>query len=171
MSAAPEPTTPSLRAENVPRGTLLTLLVIPAGIMVWVILWSVGFIASIVAFGVALGGMWLYRLGSGGRLSRAGAIRVTGITIVTLLLAFVAGLISDDLASYSRAVQAGEFLDAFGDAIEQNAGAYAVPLVLALVFGALGCFTVLRTAVVQTKAQDAAAASAGGEISPGGDST
>jgi len=54
MSETPEATTPSLPSENVPRGTLLTLLIIPAGILAWVLLWQFGLVASIVAFGVAI---------------------------------------------------------------------------------------------------------------------
>ncbi len=74
-----------------PRGTLLALLIIPAGIIAWVVLWQFGLIASIVALGIAIGALWLYRIGSGGRISRTGAIRVTIITVVTLLLAFLGG--------------------------------------------------------------------------------
>lgn len=166
MSATPESTTPSLPSENIPRGTLIALLIIPAGILAWVLLWRFGIVASLVAFGIAIGALWLYRFGSGGRVSRTGAIRVTIITVVALVLAFLAGLVSDVLPMYANqrnlnpvaALTSPEFWSFFSHALGNNPGNVAVQLGLALVFGALGCFSVLRTAFVQTRAADAAAA-------------
>jgi hypothetical protein len=174
MSDTPEVTTPSQPSENVQRGTLLTLLIIPAGIIAWVILWQFGLVASIVAFGVAIGALWLYRFGSGGRISRTGAIRVTIITIVTLLLSFLAGLVADVLPLYASqrnqdfvtALTSGEFWTFFNHALANNIGNVAVPLILALVFGVLGCFSVLRAAFVQTRAADAPLTTFEGSASP-----
>jgi hypothetical protein len=144
----------------------MALLIIPAGIIAWIILWQFGLIASIVALGIAIGALWLYRVGSGGRISRAGAVRVTVITVVALLLAFWAGLVSDALPFYANqrnidyitALTSGDFWTLFNHAVANNFGDVAVQFVIALVFGALGCFSVLRTAFVQTRAADAAAA-------------
>jgi hypothetical protein len=171
MSDTPEdtpapmpPATPeALPPENVQRGTLLALLVIPAGIVVWVILWGFGFIASLVAFGIAIGALWLYRFGSGGRISRAGAVRVTLVTVVALILAFVAGLVSEVLPMYANqrnidfvsALTSGEFWSFFNNAVANNFGDVAVQFVIALAFGALGCFSVLRTAFRQTREMEA----------------
>lgn len=163
MSDTPEVTTPSQPSENVQRGTLMTLLIIPAGIIAWVILWQFGLVASIVAFGVAIGALWLYRFGSGGRISRTGAIRVTIITIATLLLSFLAGLVADVVPLYASqrnidivsALTSSEFWTFFNHALANNIGNVAVPLILALAFGVLGCFSVLRAAFVQTRAADA----------------
>jgi len=163
-SAPVPPVNPaSLPPENVPRGTLLALLIIPAGIIVWVILWQFGLIASLVAFGIAIGALWLYRFGSGGRVSRGGAVRVTIITIAALLLAFLAGLVADVLPMYANqrnldfvsALTSNDFWQFFGNAVGNNFGDVAVQLVIALIFGALGCFSVLRTAFVQTRAIEA----------------
>lgn len=166
MSATPESTPPSLPSENVPRGTLLALLIIPVGIIVWILLWRFGLIASIVAFGISLGALWLYRLGSGGRISRTGAIRVTIITIVALALSLLAGLVSDVVPLYASqrnldivsALTSSEFWTFFNHAVANNFGRLAPPLLLAVVFGVLGCFSVLRTAFRQTGAADAATA-------------
>jgi hypothetical protein len=171
MSDTPEdtpahmpPATPeALPPENVQRGTLLALLVIPAGIVVWVILWGFGFIASLVAFGIAIGALWLYRFGSDGRISRAGAVRVTLVTVVALILAFVAGLVSEVLPMYANqrnldfvsALTSGEFWSFFNNAVANNFGDVAVQFVIALAFGALGCFSVLRTAFRQTREMEA----------------
>lgn len=168
---APSPV--SLPPENVQRGTVLALVIIPAGIIVWTLLWSVGFIASIVAFGVAFGALALYRFGSGGAVGRNGAIRVTVITIVTLLLAFVAGLASDGLPIWMqqhRQTLVESLADPqFWSALSRAAanGSTAVAFLLALVFGALGCFSVLRAAFAQTRAAQAAAGMPGAYGQPG----
>jgi hypothetical protein len=166
VPASPAPqNAAALPAENVPRGTLMALLIIPAGIIAWVILWQFGLIASLVALGIALGALWLYRFGSGGRISRSGAIRVTIITVVALALAFLGGLVADVLPMFANqrnlnpvaALTSSEFWEFFSHAVGNNSGDVIVQLVIALIFGALGCFSVLRTAFVQTRAADAAA--------------
>jgi hypothetical protein len=161
------PVVPALPPENVQRGTVLTLAIIPAGIIVWAIIWSFGFIASIVAFGIALGAVFLYRLGSGGRIGRQGAVSVTLITIVTLLLAFFAGIVVDGLQGFSTAT--GEsWVVLITDPIFWNQlfailgedgvlASYAPNFGLALLFGALGCFSVLRGAFREAAATPPAA--------------
>lgn len=145
-----------LPPENAQRGTVMALLAIPAGVALWVIIWSFGFIASIVAFAIAAAAVWLYRFGSGGRVGRGGAIRVTVITIVTLLLAFVAGLASSRLPLWTQqsGISAVEALtdSAFWTALirDTTSGAglaqVGVQLLVALAFGVIGCFSILRQA-------------------------
>ena len=154
--AAPTPApTPAtfklLPPENRLRGTLLALLIIPAGIIVWVIVWAIGFIAGIVGIGVALGALALYRLGSGGRISLNGALRVSIITLVTLALAFLAGIVSDDLRYFGKAVQNGTFFDAVGAAMNRYGGDMTINVLLLLVFAGIGVFTIFRTAMVQRR--------------------
>ena len=151
---SPENTVPSVPAENVPRGTIFALIAIPAGVVVWCVLWRFGFVASIVALGVAYATVSLYRFGSGGRISRPGAIRIAVITIGTLLLAFFAGLVIDALPPYSlqfgvtwiEALTSPTFWNIFGHTVSVNLGSYAISFLIALAFGALGCFSVLRRA-------------------------
>lgn len=160
--SAPQNST-ALPPENVQRGTMFALLIVPAGIIAWVILWQFGLVASLVAFGIAIGALWLYRFGSGGRISRTGAVRVAVITIVALLLAFLGGLVADVLPMYANqrnlnvidALTSGQFWEFFNHAVANNFGDVAVQLVIALVFGVLGCFSVLRAAFVQTRIADA----------------
>ncbi|HWH25091.1 MAG TPA: hypothetical protein VNT53_00390 [Pseudolysinimonas sp.] len=142
-----QPDLRQLPTENVPRGTILALIVIPLGIVVWVALWSVGFIASLVAFGVAWGAVRLYRLGSGGRVSRTGAIRVTIITIATMLLAFFAGVVWDNIGVMGAIIDRGQF----GEYLVVATMANGVSFLIALAFGALGCFGVLRAAFAQSR--------------------
>ena len=154
------PSPSSLPSENFQRGLIFALVVLPVGIVAWDILWSVGFVASIVAFGVAWAAVRLYRIGSGGRITRTGAIAVTVITIATLVLAYVSGFVVDALvklgASVTEALAYPPFWGYVGQAM--TAPSALVSLLLAAVFGALGCVSVLRGAFRLSRApQDVAA--------------
>jgi hypothetical protein len=161
-SAPSHPEGTSLPTENVQRGVIFAIIVLPLGIVAWDILWSVGFVASIVAFGVAWGAVRLYRLGSGGRVTRHGAIAVTVITIVTLLLAFVSGFAVDLVGLYAQQTESTvaeslvspRFWSIVGIAMTQ--GSSLVSLLLAVAFGALGSYRVLRGAFRQNQAQPVA---------------
>jgi hypothetical protein len=153
---------PPLPPENLVRGLLLSLLAIPAGILVFVLIWNLGFIASIVGFGVAFAAFFLYRLGSGGRVSMRGAIVVAAVTVVTLVLAFIAAevfTVAGEIAKVND-VSVPEVLaspELFGFVVNvltapEVAGALAGDAVMTLLFGALGCFTILRGAFREAKA-------------------
>ena len=146
--------------ENILRGTLFALIAIPAGVVVWTIIWSIGVVASIVALGVAYAAVWLYLRGSGGVVSRVGAFIISGIVLVTLLLSFWVGLVVDYIraqAEYSampalEVFQHPQFWNYFGEdlpAILESQWGY---LLLALAFGVLGSFTTLRRTFQQAKA-------------------
>lgn len=156
-------------AENIARGTLFALVAVPAGVIVWVVLWNFGFIASIVGFGVAYAAMFLYRFGSGGVLSRTGAVRVAIVTIGTLLLAFFAGVVSDVLGVWTAetgesavsSLVSPDFWTAFQSIIGMDgvAASYLPDFGLALLFGLVGCFGLLRRAFRSTAAASVAPAS------------
>jgi hypothetical protein len=153
----------SLPSENVQRGVIFALIALPAGVVAWDILWGFNFIASIVAFGVAYLAVRLYRFGSGGRITRTGAIAVAVITIGTLIVAFISGFAIDVAPLYSQqlgtsipeALVAPRFWSiVFGS----MASPQVLPtLLLAALFGALGCFGTLRAAFLQTRVATAAA--------------
>jgi len=154
MTVAPPDSLPS---ENLQRGVIFALVALPAGVIAWDILWSVGFIASIVAFGVAYLAFRLYRFGSGGRISRNGAIAVTVITLGTLIIAVISGFAVDVVGLYSQrygvsipeALVAPDFWSIVFGAVTS---VQALPtLLLAALFGALGCFGTLRAAFRQTR--------------------
>lgn len=159
---AAQPTQP---VEDINRGTVLALLAIPAGVIVFVIIWSIGFIASAVTLGVAYLAMFLYQRGSGGMVGRAGAIRVAIITGVTVVLSIIAGLISDvaigigQIANISpfEALSTPQFGTVFSFYLtDPEAQASFIPSVLiAVAFAALGCFGVLRAAFRATAAPQA----------------
>lgn len=147
---------------NVARGTLFALLAVPVGVIVWVVLWNFGFIASIVAFAVAYLAMFLYRFGSGGFVGTAGAIRITIVTVGTLLLAFFGGIVSDVLGLWSdvtgespvSGIVSPDFWAGFQAIMAEDgvASGYLPDFGLALLFGALGCFSVIRSAFRSGKA-------------------
>ena len=156
--------------ENVQRGTVFALVAAPVGIVVWIVVWSFGFIASIVGFGVAWLALFLYRFGSGGIISRTGAIRVAIITVATLSVAIYAGLIADGVSGFSQAsgltaietLTSPPFWTTFNSLLADPAvWAEIAPSVgLALLFGVLGCFSLLRGAFMTTRVAAAEPATA-----------
>jgi hypothetical protein len=143
--------------ENVQRGVALALIALPAGILVWDLLWTVGFIASLVAFGVAWGAMRLYRIGSNGPFSRTGAIAVLLITVVTLVLAYISGFAVDVMGPYMKAT-GGSVADGLVDGrfwrvvfVDLADPSHVPALLLTLLLGALGCFRILRAAFLSTR--------------------
>ena len=151
-------------SENLQRGVIFALIALPVGVIAWDILWGFGFVASIVAFGVAYLAVRLYRFGSGGRVSRNGAIAVAVITIGTLIIAVISGFAVQIVGLYSQqfgtsipeALVAPRF---WGIVFAAMTSIQALPtLLLAAAFGALGCFGTLRAAFIQTRAQPTAGA-------------
>jgi hypothetical protein len=136
----------------VQRGVAFALIVVPLGIVAWDLLGNVGFIASIVAFGVAWGALRLYRIGSNGVFGRSGAIAVAVITVGTLVLAYISGFAVEGVGTYADAVGSSipeALVDGrFWQIVFQVmfSGSALVSLLLAALFGALGCFTLLRGA-------------------------
>jgi hypothetical protein len=149
--------------ENIGRGVVVALFIIPLGIVAWVIVWGFGIIASIVALGIAWGAVQLYRLGSGGFVTRPGAIAITLITIVTIGLSIFAGIVSDVANGLSQgmgipvldALMDPSFWPTFNRILADPAvQADIVPSILiAVAFSALGCFSILRGALRATAAQ------------------
>jgi hypothetical protein len=154
----------SLPPENLRRGVIFALVALPVGVVAWDLLWSFGFVASIVAFGVSYLAVRMYRFGSGGRITRSGAIAVTVITIGTLIIAFISGFAVDVIGEYSRIT---------GQSISESLGSTRfwsivfadmtdpkslISLLLAAAFGALGCYGTLRAAFRQTRVLPAGAA-------------
>lgn len=169
--AAAVPAPVVLPPENIVRGLLLALITLPAGIVAFSVIYSLGFIASIVALGVAAAAFFLYRVGSGGRVSTIGAVIIAAVTVVTLVLAFlVAQYVSIAVAlsgvygvSWFEVLFAREFPGIAADILADPSvsSGVASDAGLTLLFGLLGggaiLFNVFRTARAQ-KAADLAAA-------------
>jgi len=154
-----QPSPSSAPSENVQRGVVFALLALPAGVIAWDILWTFGFVASIVAFGIAYLAVRLYRFGSGGRVTRSGAIAIAVITIGTLIVAYISGYAVQIVGLYST--QSGASIPEslvsprFWSIVfaSMTTGSALIQLLIAAAFGALGCFGILRNAFMQTRVQ------------------
>ena len=146
-------------AENIVKGLLFALIAVPLGVVLWVVIWSFGFVSAIVAFAVAAAAAWLYRKGSGGRVSTKGAFLISGVVLVTLLLSFYAGLVTDFMRaaaeelglSWIQALQHPFFWPIFNENFGAILNENLPNLIFALLFGVLGAFSVLRRAFTDTK--------------------
>jgi hypothetical protein len=156
--------TPVLAPENVGRGTLFALIALPLGVLAWLLVWSFGIIASIVAFGVAVAATYFYRAGSGGRIGKLGGWIVAGVTMVTLFFSWFAGIALSVSQGISD-VTGGTWLESFTGPFFAETYAYVISdpngdlvgdALLTILFGALGAFSVLWTVFKQAKAEAAA---------------
>lgn len=140
---------PAAPVENVVRGTVYAAIVVPAGVLAWAILWHFGFIASLVAWVVAAGAGSLYVRGAG-RLSRNGAWVVVGMTVLTVVLAFLAGMWLDFVQaaglSVTDAWSNSHAWNVFGQFLTDSEiwGSYTKDILATLAFAALGSFMTLR---------------------------
>lgn len=128
------------------QGRLLSLLVIPAGITLWVLLWRAGFMASIVSFGIAYGALWLFQAGAKEAPSRSDAYFLVGVIVVAVIASFLGGMISDGWYAWHNEFDeaAGFFSGDFWSFMTANLlepglwSSYTVDILLSLVFAALG---------------------------------
>jgi hypothetical protein len=133
--------------EDVARGIIFALPIIPAAVVAWGLLWSFGFVASIVSYGVAAGAVWLYSRGTGGRVTRRGVPWVIGLIVITVVLCIFSGMAVDLASQWGSSLLAaftdGDYWYTLWLNIFQNArlwGDYALPIALAVAFAALGCW-------------------------------
>lgn len=156
---------PRLRTESVEhsvRGAVFALAAIPVGVALWLILWKLGWIGSIVAFVTAAGAARLYIAGStvgrGGTMTRRGAWVVVAVTIATVLFSFL-GTIWLDLADYLGAspltlLFESDAWDLLGYNLANNpelVDGLRGEFLMALLFSALGCFFTLRQLFAQSR--------------------
>jgi hypothetical protein len=153
-----EPSPQSLPRENVVRGALVALVTVPVGVALWVVVWGFGFVASLVAFAVAVLALRLYLWGAG-RMTRVGATVVLLVTVLTLLLAFFGGIVLDAAKALGEVSELGAwgafrhegFWPVFWEMLPDAAPDYTPAFLWALGFGALGSFTTLRGAFAATE--------------------
>jgi hypothetical protein len=146
MTGSITPTQP--RPENVIGGAILALLAIPVGVVALTLLWSIGFVASIVGFLVAFSAVWLYRRGSGGVISRIGAWTITLIVLVALALGLWVALVVEFANGIGHLNNLGQpdFWPQFNSHFPNVVKADLLSVILVFVFGALGSFRVLGRA-------------------------
>jgi hypothetical protein len=163
LPALPVPRTRTESREDTVRGTVFALAMVPAGVAVWLILWKLGWMGSIVAFLTAAGAARLYIAGSsagrGGTMTRRGAWVVVTVTIATVLLSFMSSIWLD-LADYMGGASPLALLfepeawDLLGDNLANNADlveSLKGEFLMALLFSALGCFFTLRQLFAQAR--------------------
>ncbi|MCS5718843.1 septum formation family protein [Herbiconiux sp. CPCC 205763] len=83
------------------RGLAYSLLVVPIAVPVWLIIWQSGWISGIVAFGTAFGAAALFRYGAKGRVSTRGAVAISIVSFVTILLCVASSLLFDASVVYA----------------------------------------------------------------------
>ncbi|WP_051389311.1 hypothetical protein [Arthrobacter sp. 35W] len=155
-------TTPRPRpTEDVLRGAIFASIVIPLGVLAWMIIWNFGFVASLVAWVVAFGAARMYGHGAG-HPTRRGVWVVLGIVLVTMTLAFVGGMWLDMINQFGmspvQALTDGEMWDVFGTNLIDNPElweSYSKDILMAALFSALGCFFTLRKLFASTSAATA----------------
>lgn len=86
--------------ERVGRGLLFSLLGVLGGLLLTVLLWKIGFIASITSYVMAVGALWFYGKGSGGGMRR-GALPLLLVILLGVVLTMLA-CVGLDAADYYR---------------------------------------------------------------------
>lgn len=156
-SSAASPVLPAPPVEIVPRGVLWSLAAIPLGMVVAVVLWNLGFIASISSFLIAAVGVFLYTKGAGTTPKR-GIVPVVAVIVVGVVASFFA-IVAADLVDYYGTPQ-GQALG-YPSAVQFvtsnlfNADlltSYGTDLVMFVLFGALGVFGTMRRLVAARRA-------------------
>jgi hypothetical protein len=139
---------PQAQPENVIGGGLFALLAIPVGVIALTLLWSIGFVASIVGFLVAFCAVWLYRRGSGGVISRVGAWTITAIVVFAIAFGLWIAMVVDYARGIGHLDNLGDptFWPQFNHDFPDNVNTNILAIVLVFVFGALGSFRILGRA-------------------------
>jgi len=141
------------RRERFALGLLLALVMLPVGVIGWVLLRDLGWVSAVVGVVVVAATPALYRLGSGGAIGLRGAIAVGIITVVTIALGATIAVVDTTYRIYG--VQHGlSTLEAFGDsgfwaAVGRGFGRpdVLIPLLVGLGIAAVAAFSLVRAAV------------------------
>ncbi len=105
------------KQPRVGRGLLFALAAIPLGIVIWVVIWELGYVASLASFVIAGAALWLYEKGAGAEPSRKAGVGLVGIFIGGVVLAFLAGMVVDGWMYYN-----GKDGQQLGSSVELSTG-------------------------------------------------
>lgn len=145
---------------NYMKGFVYALGAVVLGIIAWVILWRFGYIASIVALGIAAGAVWLYQKGSGSDVDKKGAMIIISLIIASLVLAFLTGMVSDAWDAYTSpdvkgtgSLLSGDFWSFFTSNLGSGElwSVYLPDIGISILFGALGCFSIIKDLLAKQK--------------------
>jgi hypothetical protein len=135
--------------EIVPRGILFSLAAIPLGMAASVLIWKMGFIASITSFLIAGVAGWLYVRGAGAA-PRKGWLPLLGVILVGVAASFFAIVAADLVEIYGTPEGQASGYPSTVDFVTANLfygpvlKSYGSDLVMFLVFAALGVFGTVR---------------------------
>lgn len=133
--------------ENVTRGILVTLLVIPLAALAGILIGAVGLIEGLAAIIVGPAAGWLYAKGAGAPLSRRGWIPFLAISAVGVVVATLAGIIASAFRAFqSVSGDGGLFGSAFRTTVTTvfTSGNATFPVIIGLALGLIGVFGALR---------------------------
>ncbi len=148
------PASPAQKPENVGRGTIFALATIPIAIIVFAIFGYIGVYPFIVGIATPFIAGWLYRLGSGGQLSRAGWVPFIVISFVAVVLGVLAGAIATVYKVFGFGPQ---FANALGINLRNfTPGGEGFFAILGLILGIVGIVITLRRGAANPAQQIAA---------------
>ena len=143
--------------ENVGRGLLFSLAAIPLGVAAAVLIWQLGFIASITSFAIAAGAAWLYTRGAGS-VPRVGLVPLIVVIVAGVVASFLAVVISDMVHFYNTPEGAELGWPSATSFVMGNLfapevlGTYGTDMAMFGVFAALGVFSTLRRLLAANRA-------------------
>jgi hypothetical protein len=95
-----------VHTERVALGLLAALSAVVVGIVLTVVLWRAGYIASITSLVIAIGATWLYTRAAGAN-PRRGLIPLIVLILLGVVISFFAVVASDLIEAYDDAVASG----------------------------------------------------------------
>jgi hypothetical protein len=143
--------------ENVGRGLLFSLAAIPLGVAAAVLIWQLGFIASITSFAIAAGAAWLYTRGAGSA-PRVGLVPLIAVIVAGVVASFLAVVVSDMVHFYNTPEGAELGWPSATSFVMGNLfapevlGTYGTEMAMFGVFAALGVFGTLRRLLATNRA-------------------
>lgn len=93
------PAAPAAPPERVALGLLASLLAVVGGVVLTVVIWRAGYIASITSFVIAIGAVYLYTAAAGSP-PRKGLVPVVLVIALGVVASFFAIVVSDLLDAY-----------------------------------------------------------------------
>jgi hypothetical protein len=143
--------------ELVGRGLLFSLGAIPVGMLAAVVIWKMGFVASISSFVIAGGATMLYAKGAGAA-PRRGLLPVIGVILVGVAASFFAIVAADIVDAYHTEVGQSLGYASWLDMVTANLfnpdviSSYGQDGVMFVAFAALGVFGTMRRLLAARRA-------------------
>ncbi|MEO8094139.1 MAG: hypothetical protein ABI632_04305 [Pseudolysinimonas sp.] len=157
-------TSPSAATENVTRGAILSLLAIPAAVILFAIVGGIfGGVSGIAAIAVPYVAAALYRFGAGAALSRAGWLPFIVISAIAVLVGTFSGIAASAWQLFNsvggkNALVNPAFWRTVGNQFTTNLGDNFIGIAIGLVLGIVGIVGILRGRTIGTPA--------GGRVAP-----